>query len=47
MFKIFENISKNKLIVNVEEFGPEYNYIGQKISRTMAHNVPGGKMRTV
>lgn len=47
MFKNFENISKNKLIVNVEEFGPEYNYIGQKISRTMAHNVPGGKMRTL
>ena len=30
MFKNLENISKNKLIVNVEEFGPEYNYIEQK-----------------
>ena len=30
MFKNFENISKNKLIVNVEEFDPEYNYIEQK-----------------
>lgn len=30
MFKNLEDISKNKLIVNVEEFGPEYNYIKQK-----------------
>ena len=30
MFKNLEDISKNKLIVNVEEFGPEYNYIEQK-----------------
>lgn len=30
MFKNLEDISKNKLIVSVEEFGPEYNYIKQK-----------------
>ena len=32
MFKNLEDISKNKLIVNMEEFGPcpEYNYIEQK-----------------
>ena len=30
MFKNLEDISKNKLIVNVEEFCPEYNYIKQK-----------------